>query len=359
MPIHDLGYRPWSGRLTSPLTRWYLVADSGIRLGMQSRWVKRILLLAWLPVVYWGVVFFLLGQTFEQPTRTGIEQIDSLAPEIRRPITEAINGLVPGAGQRGKALALMKFYFSRIPIASELQEALTNGTDDEARNIIWSWLLMTFFRYPQGSLILFLVGSLAPALISQDIRSRAFLLYFSRPIGRLEYIAGKLFIPTLFIVFVTTLPALVLYFFGIMMSPDFGVFWTTWGIPLKILLATMVLVLPTVSLALMFSSLTQESRFASFAWFAVWALGHGAWLSVVFSQALKMGAEPFARSVMESESVQRFSVLSLYNNLGQVQSWIFGFATLDEIWPAAMTLVLITVASMYILFRRVSAPIRV
>jgi hypothetical protein len=36
-------------------------------------------------------------------------------------------------------------------------------------------------------------------------------------------------------------------------------------------------IIPTVSVALMFSSLTSESRFAAFAWFAFWGLGFIAW----------------------------------------------------------------------------------
>jgi hypothetical protein len=42
-------------------------------------------------------------------------------------------------------------------------------------------------------------------------------------------------------------------------------------------LASLIFIIPTVSVALMFSSLTSESRFAAFAWFAFWGLGFIAW----------------------------------------------------------------------------------
>ena len=187
-----------------------------------------------------------------------------------------------------------------IPKVDELANGLETGDDEKTRNIVWSWLLMTFFRYPQALLILFLIGTIAPALISRDLRSRAFLLYFSRPIGKFEYIFGKLCIPMAFIMFVTTLPALALYVFAVMVSPDLSVIWSTWDIPFRIVGATIALVIPTASLALMLSSLTQESRFASFAWFAIWALGHGAWMAILFATAIQLEAAPIDPDVINS-----------------------------------------------------------
>jgi len=35
------------------------------------------------------------------------------------------------------------------------------------------------------------LGIVAPPLILQDLRKRAYLIHFARPITRLEYIAGK------------------------------------------------------------------------------------------------------------------------------------------------------------------------
>ncbi len=30
MPIHDLGYRPWQGKLTAPVLRFTAIAETGI-----------------------------------------------------------------------------------------------------------------------------------------------------------------------------------------------------------------------------------------------------------------------------------------------------------------------------------------
>ena len=217
---------------------------------------------------------------------------------------------------------------------------------------------MCFFRYSQAILIMMIVGFVAPALVSQDLRPRAYLLYFSRPIGKLEYIFGKLAVPAAYIMFVSTFPALLLYIFAILMSPSADVFWTTWDIPIRIVISTFVLILPTASLALMLSSLTEESRYASFAWFAVWILGHGAWLAITFGEAIRQELDRGDELVAQSYMVTSWSPLSLYNNLGDVQSWVFGFCNFSDIWPAFTVLVAITVVSFMVLYRRVAAPLR-
>jgi len=240
-----------------------------------------------------------------------------------------------------------------------LADSIRNAEDDiEARNRIWGWLLMCFFRYSQAILILMIVGFVAPPLISQDLRSRAYLLYFSRPIGKLEYIFGKLAVPGAYIMFVSSIPALILYFFAILMSPSADVFWTTWDIPLRIIVSTVVLIMPTASLALMLSSLTEESRFATFAWFATWVLGHGAWLAITIGEAVRYRVEPTDPLIAESAMVKTWSPLSIYNNLGDVQAWVFGFREFTEIWPAFAILSAITIVSLLVLYRRVDAPLR-
>ena len=363
MPIHNLGYRPWKEKLTPPLTRWRSISGSGIRLAQKSFWVKRVVFAAWLPVLYWGMGFFFVGQAMEGKldlsngrSRSAIEQIFD---EGERQLHKINPKLAPAVNRKMVAIALRR-QFRKVPNVEQLASALESGDETLARNRIWCWLLMTFFRYPQGILILFLVGAIAPALIARDIRSKAFLLYFSRPIGKLDYLVGKFFIPATFIMLVSTLPAMALYIFAILMSPDLSVFWSTWDVPLRILAGTVVLVLPTVSLALMLSSLTQETRFASFGWFAFFALGHGAWLAIVFSTALKKGmAMPLDPAVMEDPEVKRWGLLSLYNNIGDVQSWVFGFSSWQEVMPSMIVLLVISAVSLAIMYRQISSPLRV
>ena len=320
-----------------------------------------MLIVAWLPVLYWGIAFFFVGQSLEQPVAKNLpEQAKGFEELIEDTIGEEIQSDKSVLQlDREKAASEIERMFQRVPRVQMLADSIRNAEDDtEARNRIWGWLLMCFFRYSQAILILMLVGFVAPPLVSQDLRSRAYLLYFSRPIGKLEYIFGKLAVPGAYIMFVSTFPALILYVFAIMMSPSANVFWTTWDIPLRILVSTVVLILPTASLALMLSSLTDESRYASFSWFATWVLGHGAWLAILIGEAVRLRAQPGDPLVTESSMVKNWSSLSIYNNLGDVQSWVFGFRSFSEVWPAFTVLLVITVLSLLVLYRRVAAPLR-
>ncbi len=364
MPIHNLGYRPWKQKLTRPSARWRNISASGIRLAQKSPWVKRVVFAAWLPVLYWGMGFFVIGQAMEGKITFDDGRNRPVVQKLQHEGEKLLNKLnpqfVPAANRKAVAMILRR-QFRRVPKVEQLAVALESGDPTLARNRIWCWLLMTFLRYPQGLLILFLVGTIAPALISRDIRSKAFLLYFSRPIGKLDYLLGKFFIPATFIMLVTTLPGMALYLFGILMSPDLSVFWSTWDVPLRILAGSAFLILPTVALALMFSSLTQESRFASFGWFAFFTLGHGAWMAIAFSTAMRKGMlnSQDLPAVMEEPEVKRWGLLSLYNNIGDVQSWVFGFSDWQEVMPSMMVLLAITVAALLIMYRQISSPLRV
>ncbi|MFW6169706.1 MAG: ABC transporter permease [Planctomycetota bacterium] len=325
MPIHDVGYRRWDGRLSSVWLRWTVVAGAGIRLVWKSHWLRRMLIFAWLPTAVTGLGFFVYEQALEhqQWKRAAVQVMDwHLASGPAAPSSD-----FPIDSKAG--MADLRDRFARRP--------------EDVRHEVWSLLLMAFFRYPQGLLMVLIVGIIAPSLISLDMRSRAFLLYFSRPITPVEYICGKALVIWTYLAAVTTLPALVLYVLGLLLSPSLEVVFYTWDLPLRILLASLVLMLPTTSLAMLFSSLTTESRYAGFAWFALWGLGWTAYANLrVLGQS------------------RQWSMLSLYHMLGRVQEWVFGLSTdMNEVSSAALLLIILTVMPLMVLTTRVVAPMRV
>ena len=179
-------------------------------------------------------------------------------------------------------------------------------------------------------------------------------LVLLRPIGRYEYVLGKLAIVWAYLAMISMFPALALYIGGILLSPDVAVIAATWDIPLRIMLATCVLSIPTAALAVCISALTQESRYAAFAWFAIWVMGwvtHGL-LSAVDSinQAAARGTLPFGSSSV-------WAHFSLYHTLGRVQSWVFGFAEFQDVRISSLILVVLTIVSLWVLLRRVAAPL--
>jgi len=193
--------------------------------------------------------------------------------------------------------------------------------------------------------LVFVVGLVAPSLISQDVRSRAFLLYFSRPLTRLQYIMGKFATVAAFLLVTTTLPQLLLYLFAVLLSPDISVIAYTWDLPLRAVLASVTMIIPTSLLALMLSSLTVETRFATFGWFAIWIFGLAAY--VVMERL----------SGDTSELILHLSFLYLL--FGDLSAKILGIPLLTSHFEIELAFVVaMSVICFAVIFHRVSAPLR-
>ncbi|MFN5947494.1 MAG: hypothetical protein ACK43N_03240, partial [Pirellulaceae bacterium] len=109
------------------------------------------------------------------------------------------------------------------PMASILDGVPSDPTPEQfqtVRHSVWSFLLLTMLRNTQAFLMVILVGIVAPPLISQDLRTRAYLIYFSRPIDRWEYILGKFGVVGFFLLLISTGPARLGFFVGVLLSPS-------------------------------------------------------------------------------------------------------------------------------------------
>jgi hypothetical protein len=229
---------------------------------------------------------------------------------------------------------------------------------DLARHQVWSALILAFFRYPQLFAMVVLVGLVAPMLVSYDLRTKAYLMYFSRPLSPMEYVIGKSAVIWFLLSMIVTIPALILYLMGILLSPDFSVISQTWDIPLRILLASAVLMIPTTALAMGYSSLTSESRYATFSWFATWVLGFVAYYALTFSSVAFQGGTPRRRRNTSWEELgidlDRWRLLSPYHTLGKVQASIFHLdTTAGSVWLSWFVLVAITIVSFWVVRQRI------
>jgi hypothetical protein len=166
-------------------------------------------------------------------------------------------------------------------------------------------------------------------------------------LSKSEYILGKLLILSTYVFAITAVPALCLYAMGVMLSSSASVLLYTWDLPLRIMIASAVLIIPTGALAICFSSLTTESRYAAFAWFAVWILGWAAYASLS------------NLSLLENDGPD-WSIVSPYHVLGRVQAWVFGLHdSVSDVWLPAALLIGVTVACVPVIYLRVAAPMRV
>ncbi len=318
MPIHSLGYREWSGQLTTARSQWTVIASIGIRRAWQSMWLRRIVFFAWVPGVMMAVLIYL----FEQAASEG---------QASAFMTGGIVQLFLGRTEREAIRDTFAVNASAIPDLVKYRHAF------------WCSLLQVLYQRSQAIMLIPVVGITAPPLISQDVRSRAFLLYFSRPISRTQYIFGKAATVACYVLAISLLPGILLYCTGVLLSPDISIVLATWDIPIRILGVTVTMVIPTTCLGLMLSSLTTETRFASFAWFAVWIFGFFAYL--VTSSFVNSGA----RTPLE--------MLSLFHVIADVQGWLLDVRPNTEIDIVAPLTVLsmVTLVSLTILYKRVSA----
>lgn len=322
MPVHDLGYRPWSGTRSPRAVRPWVVARAGVMLVWRRRWLKLLLLIGWLPVVFPALGIF----AFEY---------SSTDPDLRR----MIRGIATGP-------------LDRPDLAAAIE-----ADPEQARHELWSTLILTFFRYPQLFAMVMLIGLIAPLLISYDLRTKAYLMYFSRPLSPLQYALGKSAVIWFLLGMIITVPALLVYALGVLLSPDLSVVSQTWDIPIRILAASVVLMVPTTALAVAYSSLTSESRYATFAWFATWAMGFVAYQILTSTTALVAVANNLENERREFVlDTDRWRLLSPYHTLGQVEAWVFGLAEFDSsMFLSVGILLAITIIGFWTVRRRIIA----
>ena len=363
MPLHDVGYRGWHGR-PRPGTAAGVIATTGIRLAWKSRWLRRVILFAWSPALVFAGGFFAFEQAIDE-------------------------GAIGAGGNVSRRLDGFGLF------GSLLAESLGGSLDDpeQARRTVWSRLLLAFMRAPQAVLLAVVVGLVAPRLIAGDLRAKAWLVYFTRPVSRTDYVLGKVGVLAAIVGLVTLVPALTLWLVGVLVSPSVWVAVATWDLPLRIFAAAAAVTIPTVLLALAYSSLTAETRIAAFAWFATWVacwITHGALTgadlaagsrpaAAAVPAALADSDDPFddgppavvrgprgqrrlgwlARAAGIDGSVDRWAWLSPFHAQGVVQAWIFGIERrFAVVLPSLVSLAVIAGGSLLVLFVRVDAPAR-
>ena len=155
----------------------------------------------------------------------------------------------------------------------------------------------------------------------------------------------KIFNGCLFLFITGTLPQLLLYLFAVLLSPDASVVAYTWDLPVRVVIASAAMIIPTTLLALMLSSLTIESRFATFGWFFIWIFGLAAFLMM-----RGMNGDT-------SELVLRLSFLFLL--FSDISTAILGIPTLESfIQTQLVFVVVLSLVCFTVIFRKVSAPLR-
>jgi hypothetical protein len=222
MPIFDQGYQHWKGPLSGHAWRWLAVARHGVRVQLGSRIVRLLLLLAWLPALALVTVLAVWG-LLEQQAESVLTFLNRLLPP----------------------------------------EMVAQPHD--YRTAVWT-IAYSFFFKAELICSLFLVLVVGPNLISRDLRFNALPLYFSRPLRRVDYFAGKLGVIGFFLAATVIGPALAAYVLGVGFSLDLGVVKDTLRLPGASVGYGLVIIVSAGTLMLALSSLSRRSIYVGLAW---------------------------------------------------------------------------------------------
>ncbi len=229
MPIFDQGYQHWSGQLSGLPWRWLAITRRGVRTALQGRAVRWALFVAWVPALVLVFVLCVWGL---------VERQSALVDSIR-PMLTGLLGQPILAGPRDYRVEIWTICF----------------------HYFLSWELWF------SMVLVLLVG---PNLISQDLRYNSLPLYLSRPLRRVDYLAGKLGVIGALLVAIIILPALVAYLLGLLFSLDITIIRDTSRILLASVAYGLIIALSAGMLMLALSSLSRNSRYVALLWMGIW-----------------------------------------------------------------------------------------
>ena len=274
MPIHDHSYRHWKGELKSHGFRWWVITKEGLRIILRRK-------------------LFLLF---------------ILAPP-------AIHFFATGAIVYG-----VNIY----------------GTLFGDLSIINAKFLFDFLTRQSFSIVLICVFGGA-GLIANDLKNNALQFYFSKPLTRLDYLAGKLAIVMVLVGLVTVVPGVLLFVENAVLSKGATFLREKYWVAGSIALYSLILTLSTSLLILALSAMTRNGRYAAVCFIAI--LVGTPILSEMLKNILKLKSAVF---------------VSYWSNLHVLGRKLFGLPS-DHHWYWAMLIILGLVGlCVWIMYRKVN-----
>ncbi len=282
MPIAEQGYTHWDGRLDAHRKPWRPIVRLGIRLAFRRKFFKFVLGMAFLPTLVFAAGVYVS------------ERLDDFKEMIR------------GAGE---FLVVNPDWFNHFYASS--------------------WLLFWML------IIMVLAGA---GLIADDLRHNALQLYFARPMRKRDYLQGKMFTLSFFLLLLTLIPGLLFIVLKLIFSGSFKLLadfpWLPFSIAGWSFVAAGFFSLYTLAL----SSLSRNRRYASILIIAVYFLS-----DIFFGIFFGIFRDP------------TFALLSIKSNLQQVAAALLGAKPPFAVpWGySAAVLAALAVAAGWILNRKV------
>lgn len=317
MPIHEFGYRAWQGATRARWARAWSITRTGVTLARRPLFVRRLCFLAIVPLLYLGWIFFGIGVL-----------TDPDQGRVRGPLGGVLRGILTS-------------------------EQMTQLRDDPGalRAEIWNDMFLAMHTWTLPAIALILL-SVAPKLISNDLRTKAFLLYFSKPIGQAHYVVGKAGILAAFLAWFTLVPSLGTYVLSILFAPSIDTLFQTWTVLPSIVLASLLVIVPLTAIGLFVSSTNRDQRVATFALIAVILGGEVVFATLSNLDAFRSAAWPELFSLRETTTR---AIQGVFDAPSILQLGYDGRDSSLAIWFLCGVSVLCTLG----LWRRVSAPMNV
>jgi ABC-2 type transport system permease protein len=330
MPLFQIGYRRYEGRRTSHSLRWWPITRTGITIAWRSKLLRRLVFVSFLPFLYFGWVFFIIGRITDPGT-------DPSTPffELAREVL--------GRG-----------------LVNQLHEDPT-----AIRSAVWSIVFASFGTFVQLLVAGLVAAIVGPALVATDMRSRAFLIYFSRPVSRLDYVIGKLGVLVALLAAVTLLPSLGLYVLSILFSPSLETILQTAPVALSMTLGWVGVIVPAALVMLVLSSLTRQPRFAMASWVVVCVFGPLAHAILQETRGLRDSSWTFMLSLPHSVRALNLGLLDVEGRVaaveyeGTLHPVVAALISQDSSLHAAAWLGFVSLACIAFLLWRVDAPTRI
>ena len=249
--VREKGYSHWDGRLAERRFPWWPITRTGIQLAFRKKRFKFVFAGAFVPFFV-----FLAGLYIS-------ERLEDFKTFLRG---------------SDRLLNISPKYFS------------TYFTND---SLLFLIVLVLAFG--------------AGGLIADDLKHNSLQLYFSRPLGKKDYLLGKMSVVAFFVLILTAVPGLVLIIFKLIFAGSFKFFLQYPWLPLSVLGYSALLTVFFSFYILLLSSVSKNARYVLVLIFGVY----------IFSNVL-FG---ILQSIFRTPYMTLFSISA---NLQQIGAFLFG-----------------------------------
>ena len=199
--------------------------------------------------------------------------------------------------------------------------------------------LFRIYPFPSTFIVALVAVFGGSGLIATDLKNNTLSLYLSKPISWIDYLMGKFAAIGILLACLTLVPGLLLFLEQSLLAGTAFLKDNYW-VPFSIVAYSVIIILSTGLLILLFSSLTTNSRYAIIGFSAVW------FGSIVLYEVLK-----------EMARTSKVALVSIWANYDILGTALFGGSpdySVHWIWALLIQIALI-VFYLFVLRRRIRA----